>query len=113
MTTPYMEAERRCYGSHWDEYITILMCDTGTTGKEIIAMDLDVPHARTLANDILALIKAAEHPLGNKQEEPAYECGDNCKGECSGEVTGIPFCPNTTELKEMDEQTITEIEVKE
>ena len=24
-----------------------------------------------------------------------YQCGDNCKGECSGEVTGIPFCPQS------------------
>jgi hypothetical protein len=23
-----------------------------------------------------------------------YRCGDNCKGECSGEVTGTLFCPN-------------------
>jgi len=21
------------------------------------------------------------------------QCGDNCKGECSGEVNGIPHCP--------------------
>jgi len=21
------------------------------------------------------------------------QCGDNCQGECSGEVTGTPFCP--------------------
>ena len=23
------------------------------------------------------------------------QCGDNCQGECSGEVTGTPFCPQS------------------
>ena len=27
-----------------------------------------------------------------------YRCGDNCKGECSGEVDGIIWCPE--ELRE-------------
>ena len=24
----------------------------------------------------------------------ARQCGDDCKGECSGEVTGVSFCPH-------------------
>ena len=31
------------------------------------------------------------------------QCGDNCQGECSGEVTGTPFCPQSEREKVLDE----------
>jgi predicted transcriptional regulator len=57
MTEPYMEAERRCYGKRWDDFITVLMCNMGQNNELVYAVDLPIEKAKTLAADILELAK--------------------------------------------------------
>ena len=37
------------------------------------------------------------------------QCGDNCQGECSGEVTGTPFCPQPERDKVLDDYCIIDL----
>ena len=38
-----------------------------------------------------------------KSQQPPYRCGDDCKGECSGEVDGIPKCSVMTPIFTLSE----------
>jgi len=44
-------------------------------------------------NDPKGLYHYIKNELRQKVGELQYQCGDDCQGECSGEVTGTPFCP--------------------
>jgi hypothetical protein len=45
------------------------------------------------ANRIIELTESFKNATRPKTQI----CGDNCNGECSGEVDGIPSCPNKEE----------------
>jgi len=38
-----------------------------------------------------------------------YQCGDNCKGECSGEVDGFIHCPEEEHDKEVRKKVLDEL----
>ena len=40
--------------------------------------------------------------------DPQYQCGDNCKGECSGEVDGFVHCPYNPQV---ERDTLSELKI--
>jgi len=84
------------------EFLEVVGCASHSDFQSERDKVLDIICEWLRYNDPKGLYHYIKNELRQKVGELQYQCGDDCQGECSGEVTGTPFCPQSERDNQQD-----------